>query len=70
MDHPLNVHLIRSKKRKKTISLRIKKDGRIVLYVPYHTPKGEIEGFRNKAIKQYYQNLSAPMIPYFRRQHF
>ncbi|MDO9349852.1 MAG: DUF45 domain-containing protein, partial [Deltaproteobacteria bacterium] len=37
--------MIRSKKRKKTISLRIKEDGRIVLYVPYHTPKGEIEGF-------------------------
>lgn len=45
MDHRLNVQLIRSKKRKKTISLRIKEDGRIVLYVPYHTPKGEIEGF-------------------------
>src|SRR4030066_770561 len=45
MDHRLNVHLIRSKKRRKTLSLRIKEDGRIVLYVPYHTPKGEIEGF-------------------------
>ncbi len=45
MDQPLNIQLIRSKKRKKTISLRIKEDGRIVLYVPYHTPKGEIEGF-------------------------
>ena len=45
MDHRLNVHLIRSKKRRKTLSLRIKEDGKIVLYVPYHTPKGEIEGF-------------------------
>ncbi|OGP74315.1 MAG: hypothetical protein A2V86_07140 [Deltaproteobacteria bacterium RBG_16_49_23] len=45
MDHRLNVHLIRSKKRRKTLSLRVKEDGRIVLYVPYHTPKGEIEGF-------------------------
>lgn len=45
MDHRLNIQLIRSKKRRKTISLRIKEDGRIVLYVPYHTPKGEIEGF-------------------------
>ncbi|MBS3921010.1 MAG: M48 family metallopeptidase [Deltaproteobacteria bacterium] len=45
MEHHLNVHLIRSKKRRKTLSLRIKEDGRIVLYVPYHTPKGEIEGF-------------------------
>lgn len=45
MDHRLNVQLIRSKKRRKTLSLRIKEDGSIVLYVPYHTPKGEIEGF-------------------------
>jgi predicted metal-dependent hydrolase len=45
MDHPLNLHLIRSKKRKKTISLHIKEDGRIVLFVPYHTPKGEIKRF-------------------------
>jgi len=45
MDHRLNIQLIRSKKRRKTISLHIKEDGRIVLYVPYHTPKGEIEGF-------------------------
>jgi predicted metal-dependent hydrolase len=40
-----NVHLIRSKRRRKTVSLHIKEDGRIVLYVPYHTPKGEIERF-------------------------
>jgi len=45
MGQPLNIQLIRSKKRKKTISLRIKEDGRIVLHVPYHTPKGEIERF-------------------------
>jgi predicted metal-dependent hydrolase len=37
--------LIRSKRRRKTISLHIKEDGRVVIYVPYHTPKGEIEGF-------------------------
>lgn len=45
MDNRLNVQLIRSKRRRKTISLRIKEDGKIVLYVPYHTPKGEIERF-------------------------
>ncbi len=45
MDNCPNFQLIRSKKRKKTVSLHIKKDGRIVLYVPYHTPKGEIEKF-------------------------
>jgi predicted metal-dependent hydrolase len=45
MDHRLNFHLIRSRKRRKTISLHIKEDGRIVIYVPYHTAQGEIEGF-------------------------
>jgi predicted metal-dependent hydrolase len=41
----LSYHLIRSKKRRKTISLYIKEDGRIVIYVPYRTPKWEIEKF-------------------------
>jgi predicted metal-dependent hydrolase len=45
MDHRLNIQLIRSRKRRKTLSLRIKEDGRAVLSVPYHTPKGEIEKF-------------------------
>ncbi len=37
--------LIRSRKRRKTISLHIKEDGRIVVYAPYHTPNWEIEKF-------------------------
>ena len=41
----LSYHLMRSKKRRKTISLHIKEDGRIVVYTPYHTPKWEIEKF-------------------------
>ncbi len=41
----LSYHLIRSEKRRKTISLHIKEDGRIVIYTPYHTPKWEIEKF-------------------------
>jgi len=45
MDNCLNFQLVRSKRRRKTISLHIKEDGRVVIYVPYHTPKGEIEGF-------------------------
>lgn len=45
MDNCLNFQLVRSKRRRKTISLHIKEDGRIVIYVPYHTPKGEIEEF-------------------------
>jgi len=45
MDNGLNFQLIRSKRRRKTISLHIKEDGRIVIYAPYHTPRGEVEGF-------------------------
>jgi len=45
MDNGHNFQLIRSKRRRKTISLRIKDDGKIVVYVPYHTQKREIEGF-------------------------
>ena len=41
----LSYHLIRSKKRRKTISLHIKEDGKIVIYTPYHTPQWEIEKF-------------------------
>lgn len=41
----LSVHLIRSRKRRKTLSLQIQENGRVVLSVPYHTPKGEIERF-------------------------
>jgi len=41
----LSYHLIRSKKRRRTISLRIKEDGKIVIYAPHHTPKWEIEKF-------------------------
>lgn len=45
MDHRLNYQLIRSKKRRKTISLHIKEDRRIYIYAPYRTPKWEIERF-------------------------
>ena len=41
----LSYHLIKSKKRRKTISLHIKEDGKIVIYTPYHTPQWEIERF-------------------------
>ena len=41
----LSYHLIRRKKRRRTISLRIKEDGKIVIYAPHHTPKWEIEKF-------------------------
>lgn len=41
----LSYSFIRSKKRRRTISLHIKEDGRIVIYAPYRTPKWEIEKF-------------------------
>ncbi|HYA93257.1 MAG TPA: SprT family zinc-dependent metalloprotease [Thermodesulfobacteriota bacterium] len=41
----LSYHLIRSKKRRRTVSLQIKEDGKIVIMAPFHTPKWEIERF-------------------------
>ena len=45
MDHSLSYELIRSKKRRRTISLHIRDDGRIVIHAPHRTPKWEIEKF-------------------------
>ena len=45
MDNHFNYQLLRSKKRRKTISLHIKEGGEIVIYAPYHTPQREIERF-------------------------
>ena len=45
MDIHLSYQLVRSKKRRKTISLHIKEDGKIVVHAPYHMPKWEIEKF-------------------------
>lgn len=44
----LRYHLIRSRKRRRTISLHIKEDGKIVVCAPYRTPKWEIEKFIEK----------------------
>ncbi len=41
----LSYALIRSKKRRRTISLRIEEDGKVVVYAPYRTQKWEIERF-------------------------
>jgi len=41
----LSYHLIRSRKRRKTISLHIKEDGRIFVYAPHKAPRWEIEKF-------------------------
>ena len=41
----MNYLLVRSKKRKKTISLQVNADGSAVVYAPYRTPKGAIDTF-------------------------
>jgi predicted metal-dependent hydrolase len=41
----LEYQLIRSRKRKKTLSLKITDTGVIVIQAPYHTPAGEIAAF-------------------------
>jgi predicted metal-dependent hydrolase len=41
--HTLPYELIRSRKRRRTISLHIKEGGRIVVYAPFRTPLSEIE---------------------------
>ncbi|OPY78702.1 MAG: WLM domain protein [Syntrophorhabdus sp. PtaU1.Bin058] len=37
--------LIRSKKRRRTLSLRIDDDGRVIVHVPHRTPESEIASF-------------------------
>jgi len=41
----LDYELIRSRKRRRTISLQVKEGGRVVIRAPFHTPKWEIERF-------------------------
>jgi len=41
----MNYLLVRSKKRKKTISLQVNADGSAVVHAPYRTPQGEIDKF-------------------------
>ncbi|MEN6318432.1 MAG: SprT family zinc-dependent metalloprotease [Syntrophaceae bacterium] len=41
----MNYLLVRSKKRKKTISLHVNTDGSAVVHAPYRTPQGEIDKF-------------------------
>jgi predicted metal-dependent hydrolase len=41
----IDYSLVRSKERKKTISLRIMPDGKIIMRAPYRTPREEIDSF-------------------------
>jgi len=45
MNDSLDFHLIRSKRRRKTISLHIKEGGNIVIHAPHQASKREIEEF-------------------------
>ena len=49
MDGSLGYQVVRSKKRRRTISLRIKDDGKIVVFVPHRTLEEEIERFIEKS---------------------
>ena len=49
MNGQLNYQVIRSKKRRRTLSIRIKEDASIVISVPFATPKWEIERFIAKS---------------------
>ncbi len=48
MEHRLSYHLLRSRKRRKTISLHVKEDGRVIIHAPYRTPTSEIDKFINE----------------------
>jgi predicted metal-dependent hydrolase len=41
----LTYKIIRSRKRRRTITLRILEDGAVVIQAPWHTPRGEIDAF-------------------------
>jgi len=43
MEKESRYELLRSKKRKKTISLQVRRDGTVVIQAPLHTPKSEIQ---------------------------
>ncbi len=54
----LSYHIIRSKKRKKTISLCIRRGMEIVIYVPYNMPKNKIDKFFEEKKPWIYRKLS------------
>ena len=43
----IDYHVVRSRKRRRTLLLTIERDGRVVMRVPYYTPEREIEAFFN-----------------------
>ncbi|HVN97322.1 MAG TPA: SprT family zinc-dependent metalloprotease [Syntrophorhabdaceae bacterium] len=41
----ITYHVVRSAKRRRTLMLKIERDGRVVMHVPHHTTEGEIRKF-------------------------
>jgi predicted metal-dependent hydrolase len=41
----LSYTLIRSRRRKKTLSLQVQRDGAVIIHVPFHTPQADIDRF-------------------------
>lgn len=67
-DSELSYRLIKSRKRKKTLSLTITETGDIVVQAPYHMPVGEIDAFFKRKkhwiedkLRQLQERPSAPL---------
>jgi len=58
----LTYQLVRSKKRKKTLSLTVKPGGKIVIQAPYPVPQAEIDGFFQRKLPWIRQKLATPML--------
>jgi len=54
----LTYQLVRSKKRKKTLSLTVKPGGMMIIQAPYHVPQAEIDGFFQRKLPWIRQKLS------------
>ena len=48
MDHPLTCRIIRTKRRRKTLSLYVEHDGSVVIRAPSHLPTAAVEKFVNE----------------------
>jgi predicted metal-dependent hydrolase len=66
----IDYHIVRSRKRRKTLLLTIERDGKVVMHVPYRTPEHEIEAFFNgklswikKKIDEKKKNIQSPEHP-------
>lgn len=59
----LAYELIRSGRRRKTLSLTIKQGGKIVIRAPRHVPLTEIDGFFNRKLAWIRSKLAAATVP-------